>query len=151
MQTTLVFIKKLRNDAIIPKYFSREASGCDCVSPGNFIVPPGQTVRLGLGFAVCFPDDFEIQIRGRSGWNKHDDYFKGQVEFGTVDSDYRGEIKIKIRNFGQYPIYIRRGDRDFAQMVLCPKFRMDFQEVDELPETERGDGGFGSTGNRIEE
>ena len=137
-------IKKLDQDAIIPKYQTAGAAGFDLHSIVNEELNPGEQKLIGTGLSVAVPDGFELQIRPRSGLAAK---YKVTVTNspGTVDQDYRGEIKIILINLGQEKFIINKGDR-IAQGVVCPVKQVIFEEVEELPSTERGSGGFGSTG-----
>ena len=150
-----VLFKKLRPEAIIPEYATPGASGMDVASPVSMSIESGETVLIPLGFAVAIPEGWELQGRPRSGLS-----LKTKLRLpnapGTIDSDYRGEVGVIVENtykghkdpnfgFLTPPFWIARGDR-IAQLVLCPVARAELVEVDELPKTQRGDGGFGSTG-----
>ncbi len=105
---------------------------------------PGKTALIPTGISVAIPKNYEIQIRPRSGLAAKNNISVLNTP-GTVDSDYRGEIKIILINLGKKPFVIKYGDR-IAQMVLCPISKAKFLEVESLPKTIRGKGGFGSTG-----
>ena len=147
-----VLFKRLSQDAIIPEYATPGASGMDVASPVDVLIDAGKTVLIKLGFAVAVPDGWELQVRPRSGLS-----LKTKLRLpnapGTIDSDYRGEVGVIIENTDVDPNFvfmppafrINRGDR-IAQLVLCPVARAEMVEVDELPDTQRGTGGFGSTG-----
>jgi len=108
------------------------------------IIAPGETVAVPTGIAVAIPDGWEAQVRPRSGLSLR--YSVGLPNSpGTIDADYRGEIKVVMRNFGNQPFRIESGDR-IAQMVFNRVAQPEWQEVEELPETDRGTGGFGHTG-----
>ena len=111
---------------------------------GNLIIEPGKTVIIPTGLALSIPKGYEAQIRPRSGLAA-----KNKISVlntpGTIDADYRGEIKVILINLGSEPFKIEKGLR-IAQMVICPIVKAQLEEVDDLNETERGDGGFGSTG-----
>ena len=143
---TKILIKKLSKTAIIPKYETQGASGVDISANINedLTLATNESTLVPTGIAVCIPQGFEIQIRPRSGLAAK----KGISVLntpGTIDADYRGEIKVILINHGNEPFIIRNGDR-IAQMVVCPIVQAKFEEVDELSDTERGSGGFGSTG-----
>jgi dUTP pyrophosphatase len=130
-----------------PAYQSSGAAGVDlkaCIIEGKCILNPGERKLIATGLSVEIPTGFEWQIRPRSGLS-----FKTNLLIpnspGTIDSDYRGEVKVILGNFGNTPISISHGDR-IAQAVLCRYERADFIEVSELDESERGQSGFGSTG-----
>ncbi len=143
-----VQIKRLPNapDLKLPGYMSDLAAGMDlsAVIPGPVSISPGETVLLPTGIAVALPPGFEFQIRPRSGLAIK----KGLTVVnapGTIDADYRGEIKVGLINLGPEPVTISPGDR-IAQMVLSRIWRVEWEQVDELGHTARGDGGFGHTG-----
>jgi dUTP pyrophosphatase len=135
-------IKKLSDDMIMPKRMERGSSGVDLFSPIQFYLYPGELKIIKLGFAIEIPYGFEWQIRPRSSMSKKDIL----TPFGTIDSSYRGDIGVFLKNLSMDQWLIERGDR-IAQAVLCP-VNMDnnIVIVDELSETVRGIGGFGSTG-----
>ena len=141
-----VLIKKLNPDVQIPKYKSEGASGVDLMAFINepIKLAPNNSCLIPTGLSVAFSDDYEIQIRPRSGLAA-----KNQISVlnapGTIDSDYRGEIKIILFNHGNQDFIINNKDR-VAQMILAPVHKMDLEEVDSLPTSVRGKGGFGSTG-----
>ena len=137
-------IKKLNNEAIIPAYQTKEAAGFDLHSIENVIINPGERKLIGTGLAFEIEFGYEVQIRPRSGLA----YKHGITVLntpGTIDSDYRGEIKVLLINHGQEPFEIKKGDR-VAQAVIAPVVQAQIIEVNELSNTERGVGGFGSTG-----
>lgn len=108
------------------------------------VLEPGETVLIPTGFRIEVPLGFEAQVRPRSGLAiKHSVGIMNSP--GTIDSDYRGEVKVILTNFGKKPLTIRRGDR-IAQMILARHARVHWEEVEKLEETERGEGGFGHTG-----
>jgi dUTP pyrophosphatase len=108
------------------------------------VLQPGERRRISTGIRIALPPGYEAQVRPRSGLA--DRYGLSMVNApGTIDSDYRGIIQVILVNLGQEPITIRRGDR-IAQLVIAPVVRAVWQEVESLPETERAEGGFGSTG-----
>ena len=129
-----------------PAYATSGAAGMDVVSAEDVIPAPGGRHAVATGFAVAIPDGYEIQVRPRSGLAlKHGISLPNTP--GTIDSDYRGELKIIMINLSQEAFVIRRGDR-IAQLVAAPVQLAMFEEVAELNETTRGAGGFGSTGLR---
>tara|TARA_B100000900_G_scaffold342133_1_gene305432 strand:- start:280 stop:717 length:438 start_codon:yes stop_codon:yes gene_type:complete len=141
-----VLIKKLESTVKLPEYKTIGSSGMDLVA---FIkkpikVKPKTSSLVPTGLAVAFYEDYEIQIRPRSGLAVKNNISVLNTP-GTIDSDYRGEIKIIIYNHGSADFIINNGDR-IAQMVLSPVIKMELEEVKDLPETTRGKGGFGSTG-----
>jgi len=133
-------------DVPLPQTMSAGAAGSDVRASveGEMIVAPGETVAVPTGFAIAVPQGYEAQVRPRSGLAmKHSIGIMNSP--GTIDSDYRGEVKILLTNFGREPFVIRRGDR-IAQIVVAPVMQVDWAEVDRLSDTERGEGGFGHTG-----
>jgi len=141
-----VLIKKLDPSAKIPEYKTSGASGMDltaCIKKPMTVKSKTSTL-IPTGLSVAFLEDYEIQIRPRSGLAaKHNITVLNTP--GTIDSDYRGEIKVIIYNHGDTDFVINSGDR-IAQMVLSPVIKMDLEETSDLPETIRGHRGFGSTG-----
>ena len=141
-----VLIKKLDPTVELPAYKTDGASGMDLMAlvkePVN--LKPNSSCLVSTGLAVAFSSDFEIQIRPRSGLAA-----KNAISVlntpGTIDSDYRGEIKVILFNHGKSDFLINNKDR-VAQMILTPVIKIDLQETEELPKTVRGEGGFGSTG-----
>lgn len=128
----------------LPAYATAGAAGMDVVSAEELTLAPGQRRAVATGFAMAIPDGYEIQVRPRSGLA-----FRHGISVpntpGTIDSDYRGEVKVLLINHGSDPFAITRGER-IAQLVLAPVTRAAFTEVAALDETARGKGGFGSTG-----
>ena len=128
----------------LPAYATPGAAGMDVVAAEDLDLMPGQRHAVATGFKVAIPDGYEIQVRPRSGLA-----FKHGVTVpntpGTIDSDYRGELKILMINHGPDPFPVRRGER-IAQLVPAAVTKAGFDEVTELDDTERGVGGFGSTG-----
>ncbi|WAC23457.1 dUTP diphosphatase [Blastomonas sp. SL216] len=128
----------------VPAYATSGAAGMDVVAAEELDLMPGQRHAVATGFAMAIPDGYEVQVRPRSGLAlKHGITVPNTP--GTIDSDYRGELKVIMINHGDAPFPIRRGDR-IAQLVAAPVQRADFAEVDDLDATARGAGGFGSTG-----
>jgi len=141
-----VLIKKLDPAVKLPAYKTNGASGMDLMA---FIkepvsVKPKTSNLISTGLSVAFSEDYEIQIRPRSGLAAKNNISVLNTP-GTVDSDYRGEIKVIIYNHGSENFVINNGDR-IAQMILTPVIKMELEETNNLPETLRGEGGFGSTG-----
>ena len=141
-----VLIKKLDKSVELPAYKTIGASGMDLMA---FIeepikIPPNSSYLIPTGLSMAFTEDYEIQIRPRSGLAA-----KNSITIlntpGTIDSDYRGEIKIILFNHGKVDFIVNNKDR-VAQMILTPVVKMELEEVDNLPDTLRGEGGFGSTG-----
>ena len=141
-----VLIKKLYPSVQLPSYKSIGASGMDLMAfiEKTINLRPGKSCIVPTGLSVAFPEKYEIQIRPRSGLAARNNISVLNTP-GTIDSDYRGEIKIILFNHGKENFKINKNDR-VAQMVLTPIIKMELEEIDELPETVRGDGGFGSTG-----
>ena len=141
-----VLIKKLDPAVEMPVYKSIGASGMDLMAftkqPIKLL--PGNSCLVPTGLSIAFPKEFEIQIRPRSGLAAKNNISVLNTP-GTIDSDYRGEIKIILFNHGSSNFTINNKDR-IAQMVLAPVYKMDLEEVENLPDTLRGKGGFGSTG-----
>jgi dUTP pyrophosphatase len=128
----------------LPRYASEDAVGLDVAAAEELTLRPGQRHAVATGFAIEIPRGYEVQVRPRSGLAmKHGITCLNTP--GTIDSDYRGEVKVILINLGQEPFEIRRGER-IAQLVPAPVLRADFVEASELSDTERGSGGFGSTG-----
>jgi len=127
----------------LPAYATAGAAGMDVVSAEDVTIAPGARHAVATGLAMAIPDGFEIQVRPRSGLAlKHGITVPNTP--GTIDSDYRGELKVILINHGADEFAIRRGDR-VAQLVLAPVTRASWVEVHALDETTRGTGGFGST------
>ena len=144
-----VLIKKLDPDVQLPEYKTSGASGVDLIAfikePIN--LEPKSSVLIPTGLSVAFPEDYEIQIRPRSGLAAKNNISVLNTP-GTIDSDYRGEIKVIIYNHGNENFSINNGDR-IAQMILAPVVKMELEEKNDLPKSIRGKGGFGSTGKWI--
>lgn len=136
-------VKKLNPDAKIPTYVDSGASGFDFYANENITIPARGRVVVETGLAFEIPKGYEIQARGRSGLA-----FKNNIvaaHFGTIDENYKGEVKILLYNFSNTPYLITAGDR-VAQGVLAPVTRADFYETTELSDSERGPKGFGASG-----
>ncbi|QZD88622.1 dUTP diphosphatase [Qipengyuania aurantiaca] len=132
----------------LPAYATQGAAGMDVLSAESVTLKPGQRHAVATGLAMAIPHGYEIQVRPRSGLAlKHGITVPNTP--GTIDSDYRGELKIILINHSADDFAIARGDR-IAQLVLAPVTQAAFEEVDELDETTRGEGGFGSTGGHAE-
>ncbi len=132
------------SDLPLPSYATAGAAGMDVVAAESVTLAPGGRHAVATGFAIAIPEGYEVQVRPRSGLAlKHGITCPNTP--GTIDSDYRGEVKVILANLGQEPFEIVRGER-IAQLVPAPVQRARFQEVHELGATERGAGGFGSTG-----
>ena len=141
-----ILVKKLNSSVKLPSYKSNGASGMDLMA---FIekpidLKPGESCLVPTGLSVAFPNKYEIQIRPRSGLAAKSNISVLNTP-GTIDSDYRGELKIILYNHGADDFVVNNGDR-IAQMVLMPVLKASFEEVENLPNTIRGTGGFGSTG-----
>jgi dUTP pyrophosphatase len=144
--TVSIRISRLPHGHGLPllSYATPGAAGMDVVAAEDIDLQPGQRHAVATGFRVAIPDGYEIQVRPRSGLA-----FKHGITVpntpGTIDSDYRGELKVLLINHGSEPFPVRRGER-IAQLVPAVVTVASFEEVDDLCETERGHGGFGSTG-----
>jgi len=141
-------IKKLSSTISVPKYETLASSGMDVAAhiKKDIIINPGEKALVTTGFAIAIPRGYEIQIRPRSGLAAKKSITVLNTP-GTIDADYRGEIKVILINLGKEKFIIKNGER-IAQMVLCPVIQANFEEVNELPDTKRGSGGFGSTGTK---
>jgi dUTP pyrophosphatase len=141
-----VLVKKLNSAVKLPEYKTNGASGMDLIAfiKESITVKPKTSSLVPTGISVAFSEDYEIQIRPRSGLAAKYNISVLNTP-GTIDSDYRGEIKIIIYNHGNTDFNINNGDR-IAQMILSPVIKMELEETNDLPETIRGLGGFGSTG-----
>tara|TARA_B110001452_G_scaffold147042_1_gene122362 strand:+ start:855 stop:1295 length:441 start_codon:yes stop_codon:yes gene_type:complete len=141
-----ILIKRLSKAVSLPKYETSGSSGMDLVAniESSTNIGPGETSIIPTGLALSIPKGFEVQIRPRSGLAA-----KNKISIlntpGTIDADYRGEIKVILINLGQESFRVEKGLR-IAQMVVCPVEQVQLIEVNELSETQRGKGGFGSTG-----
>ena len=141
-----VLIKKLSPKVQLPSYKTSGASGMDLMAfiKSSITIKPKTSCLISTGLSMAFSEDYEIQIRPRSGLAAKNNISVLNTP-GTIDSDYRGEIKVIIYNHGDKDFVVNNNDR-IAQMILTPVIKMELQEIDELPETIRGEGGFGSTG-----
>jgi dUTP pyrophosphatase len=145
---TKILIKRLSKEVSLPKYETSGSSGMDLAAyiNNNVNLEPGKSEIIPTGISVAIPEGFEIQIRPRSGLAA-----KNKISVlntpGTIDADYRGEIKVILINLSNKTFVIEKGFR-IAQMVVCPIIQAQLEEVDELSETIRGEGGFGSTGTK---
>ena len=143
---TEILIKRLSEDVALPKYETEGSSGLDLAAniDEQIKILPGKSEIISTGLAVAIPKNFEIQIRPRSGLAA-----KSQISIlntpGTIDADYRGELKVILINLSDKVFVVEKGLR-IAQMVLCPVIKATLKEVTELENTKRGSGGFGSTG-----
>ena len=141
-----VLIKKLDPKVAIPSYKTKGASGMDLMAfvKEKVVIKPQTSALIPTGLSVAFSEDYEIQIRPRSGLAAKNNISVLNTP-GTIDSDYRGELKIIIFNHSKHDFVVNNNDR-VAQMVLTPIAKMELEEANELPKTLRGEGGFGSTG-----
>ena len=141
-----VLVKKLDSSVKLPSYKTSGASGMDLMAYINKSIElkPGESCLISTGLSVAFPKEYEIQIRPRSGLAAKNNISVLNTP-GTIDSDYRGELKVILFNHGNKNFKINNNDR-IAQMILTPVIKMDLEETNELPESIRGAGGFGSTG-----
>ena len=146
--TTRVFIMRLPEGAglKLPNYQTPGAAGMDVRAAEDRMLQPGETALIPTGFAIAVPVGFEAQLRPRSGLA-----LKNGITLlnspGTIDSDYRGPVGVILTNLGHEPFYVHRGDR-VAQMVIAKVERAEWEMVETLEETERGEGGFGSSGTK---
>ena len=143
-----ILIKRLSKEVSLPKYETSGSSGMDLSAniDAKLNIEPGKTAIIPTGLALSIPTGFEVQIRPRSGLAA-----KQKISVlntpGTIDSDYRGEIKVILINLSQESFKVEKGLR-IAQMVVCPVVQAQLKEVNDLSETGRGEGGFGSTGTK---
>lgn len=145
---TEILIKRFSKDVTIPKYETSGSSGMDISAfvKKKLELEPGNKIIVPTGFSLSIPQGFEIQIRPRSGLAAK----KGITVLntpGTIDADYRGEIKVILINLGKEKFVIENGLR-IAQMIVCPLIQANLKETETLSETDRGEGGFGSTGTK---
>jgi len=151
MNKPCIQIKKLRKDAVLPRYMTELAAGMDICAlvDEEMLVKPGERCLVPTGLAFSIPAGFEIQVRPRSGLAiKHGIALVNSP--GTIDADYRGEVRIIMINHGDDEFVIQSGDR-IAQLVVAPVCQAVLEEVDELDDTARGAGGFGHTGKNGEQ
>jgi dUTP pyrophosphatase len=141
-------IQRLANgaDLPLPAYQSAHAAAMDlhAAVEASLTIEAGRIALVGCGFAMALPDGYEAQVRPRSGLASKHGLTVANAP-GTIDADYRGEVKVALINLGPAPFVVERGMR-IAQLVVAPVTRAAWQPVDALPGTERGAGGFGSTG-----
>ena len=141
-----ILVKKLNSRVKLPSYKTKGSSGMDLMAFLNepISINPQTSKLIPTGISIAIPENTEVQIRPRSGLAA-----KNNISIlntpGTIDSDYRGELKVILYNHGDKEFIVKNGDR-IAQMVLVPIIKATFEEVESLPETIRGEGGFGSTG-----
>ncbi len=143
-----VNVKKLRDNAVLPTYGSESAAGADLYAAidENLAIAPGETVKVPTGIAAEIPEGYAGFIYARSGLATK----KGLApanKVGVVDSDYRGEIIVALHNHSKETQVVERGER-VAQFVIAPYLKVEYEFADDLSETERGEGGFGSTGTK---
>tara|TARA_B100002051_G_scaffold259605_1_gene279305 strand:+ start:520 stop:957 length:438 start_codon:yes stop_codon:yes gene_type:complete len=141
-----ILVKKLNSRVKLPSYKTKGSSGMDLMAflDESISIIPQKSELIPTGISIAIPENTEVQIRPRSGLAA-----KNNISIlntpGTIDSDYRGELKVILYNHGDKEFIVKNGDR-IAQMVLVPIIKATFEEVESLPETIRGEGGFGSTG-----
>ncbi len=143
---TEILIKRLSENIPLPKYETSGSSGLDLAANIDraIEIKPGKSEIISTGLMVAIPKNFEIQIRPRSGLAAKDQITVLNTP-GTIDADYRGELKVILINLSDKTFIVKKGLR-IAQMVLCPIIKAKLKEVNTLDDTERGSGGFGSTG-----
>ena len=143
-RTVPVKVERVDPHAIVPTYAHNDDACCDLYIIEDYTIRPGQRMLLRTGIAIEIPTGYEVQLRPRSGlaWKNGLTLVNAP---GTVDAQYRNEVKILIVNLGRKPVSLKRGDRA-AQMCIKPVYTMKFTEVDKLSESDRGQGGWGSTG-----
>jgi len=131
----------------LPRYMTPDAAGMDLRADleAEIVLAPSERRLVPTGLAVAIPPGFEGQVRARSGLAARDGLTVLNAP-GTIDADYRGEVQVLLANLGREPVRVRRGDR-IAQLVIAPVARATWREVQQLPASERGEGGFGSTGD----
>lgn len=141
-------VKKLKPDATVPTMGSKFAAGADLYSAedADFVIGPSETKFIGTGLAMEIPEGYVGLVYARSGLACKRGLAPAN-KVGVVDSDYRGEIKVALHNHGKEAQTVEKGER-IAQMVIAPYLSVNYEEADELSETERGEGGFGSTGRK---
>ena len=143
-----ILVKKFDKKIKLPVYKTSGSSGMDLMAyvKNKINIKPGKTAMIPTGIALAIPKNYEIQIRPRSGLAAKKSITVLNTP-GTIDSDYRGEIKIILINLGKKPFVVRSGDR-IAQMILCPIAKGKLKDIKILPKTLRDKGGFGSTGKK---
>ncbi len=142
-----VKVKKLVNSAIIPTFGSVESAGGDLYNAGDDVaISPSETVLIGTGLAVEIPEGYVGLVYARSGLASKCGLAPAN-KVGVIDSDYRGEIKVALFNHSKETRTVLKGER-IAQMVIAPYLKVEYEEVEELSSTKRGEGGFGSTGKK---
>ena len=140
-----LLIKKIKKNIILPEYKTDGSSGMDLMAniEQTIKILPGERKIISTGIMVAIPEQYEIQVRPRSGLAAKNGISVLNTP-GTIDSDYRGEIKVILINLGKDILEIKKNDR-IAQIIVCPIIRVELEEVENLTETTRGKGGFGST------
>lgn len=146
MNTVEVRWKKIREEAKLPQYGSEDAAGADLFAclDGSVLIEPGETVLIPTGFQMAVPKGYAGLIYARSGLASKQGLAPAN-KVGVVDADYRGEVMVALHNHSDQERVVQSGDR-IAQLVITPYLRGTFTETDELDDTVRGEGGFGSTG-----
>jgi dUTP pyrophosphatase len=144
--TPRIQIKKLRSDAILPRYMTEDAAGMDLCAAldAPVTIAPGKRAAIATGIAVAIPRGYEGQLRPRSGLAREHGVTLANSP-ATIDADYRGPLVVVLSNLGDAPVTIEARQR-IAQMVIAPVLQAQIEEVEELSATARGEGGFGSTG-----
>lgn len=145
-ESVRIGISRDREDIPLPSYATPASSGVDLCAAESAVIRPGARIAIGTGLRLEIPEGFECQVRPRSGIALK----KGVTVLnapGTIDADYRGEVRVILINHGEEPFSIEKGDR-IAQMVLARVERLSWDETSDLSGTSRGSGGFGSTGNK---
>ena len=144
-----VLVKKLSPEVQLPTYKTSGASGMDLMAclKSTIKIEPKSSCLIPTGLSIAFSEDYEVQIRPRSGLAAKNNISVLNTP-GTIDSDYRGELKIIVYNHGNNDFLVNNGDR-IAQIILVPVIKMELEETNNLPKTIRGEGGFGSTGKWI--
>jgi dUTP pyrophosphatase len=135
---------QVENEDCLPAYATPNASGMDLKAFEDCCLAPGERRAVRTGIRIALPEGYEAQVRPRSGLALQKGLSIPNAP-GTIDSDYRGEVKVILINLGSEPVAIKKGER-IAQLVICPVAKAQWEVVAHLPQTERGDGGFGSTG-----
>lgn len=146
MNNINIKLKKLVEDAVVPTYGTEFSAGADLYSVQEATIMPGETAFLGTGIATAIPEGLVGLVYARSGMACKRNLAPAN-KVGVIDSDYRGEIKVALHNHGNVPQTVAKGER-IAQLVIAPYLRADYEVVNELTETVRGAGGFGSTGTK---
>ena len=146
MNNINIKLKKLVEDAVVPTYGTEFSAGADLYSVQEATIMPGETAFLGTGIATAIPEGLVGLVYARSGMACKRNLAPAN-KVGVIDSDYRGEIKVALHNHGNVPQTVAKGER-IAQLVIAPYLRANYEVVNELTETVRGAGGFGSTGTK---